>query len=328
MKFYLTILALLLSVTATAQEYKRLHRTYLDLSQMNLDACKDSFRFLNDNYMDCQIDLPQSDAGVPLAKISPGQYMPTNVTLTADVSGYLAYVDMRDSASDSIDGSLYTHLIFSMYYQLPDRPGYMQTLPAENYAWPVFEKFLRQALTKISQERAWKTNSPMIALPWNSPSVQEHIIGSIYVAKNTIPVDVDDCQRGLTTELVDAWPDENYWITICSSRWAALGQGEPLPLNAKYWAQSLQAADTKTTVNNGMFFNYSAWGWDMAIKGKYEWSEIADQVRETFAMVGPKVEGYYIVDEASLIPYGGPKWTLGKLIQKNGKMDIEPNPTR
>ncbi|MBX3021888.1 MAG: hypothetical protein KF799_09455 [Bdellovibrionales bacterium] len=326
MKFGIAMLALLISVTATAQEYKRLHRTYLDLSQMNLDACKKSFRFLNGNYMDCQVDLPQSDVGVPLAKITPGQYMPKNVTLTTDTPDYLAYVDMRDSAYDYIDASLSTHLILSMYYQLPDKPGYLQTLPVENYGWPVFEKFLRQALTKISQEQAWKTNSAMIALPWSSSTVQEHIIGSIYVAMNTIPVDVGACQRSLTTELVDAWPDDDYWITKCSSSWSPLGHGEPLPLNAKYWAQSLQAADPRTTVNKGMIFNYSAWGWNMVINGKYEWSEIADQVHETFAMVGPKVNGYYIVDEASLYQYGGAEWTMGKLIQKNGKMDIEPNP--
>jgi hypothetical protein len=325
MKLCIAIFSILFSITATAQEYKRLHRTYLDLSQMNLDACKKSFRFLNGNYMDCQVDLPQGEQGVPLTKISPGQYMPKNATFTADVPGYLVYVDMRDSAHDYIDASLSTHLIFSMYYQLPGKPGYLQTLPLENYGWLVFEKFVRQELVKVSQDQEWKTNSAMIALPWNSPTVKEHIIGSIFVAMNTIPVDVATCQRSLTTELVDAWPDEDYWVTKCSSRWVPLGQAEPLPLNAGYWAESLKAADSKTTVNKGMTFNYSAWGWDMVINGKYEWSEIEAQVHETFAMVGPKVDGYYAVDEASLYQYGGPAWTLGKLIQKNGKMDIEPN---
>lgn len=324
MKFCL-FFALALNFSANAQEYKRLHRTYVDFSQIDLTACKQSFRFLNGNHMDCRLDLPQGQRPDGLSKISPAFYEPTNVTLTTTAQGYVAYVDMRDSAFDYLDASLSTHLILSMYYELPDKPGYMQTLPAENYEWSVFEKFLRQALGRIAERRSWKTSSAVIALPWTNPMVDEKVIGSIFVARDRIPVRVEDCESRVSTELVDAWPEQDYWITKCTFQNVLKAHGEAVPLNIDYWAESLFPAQTKTIYNQGLTFTHSAWGWNVEIHGKRTWADIEALVKETFAKVGTEVFGYYIVDEAMVDHYGSSDWTLGKLVYKNGRLDIEPN---
>lgn len=322
MKNWALLFILSLSSVAFGQEYKRLHRTYLDLTAMDLSECRRTFRFINDNWMDCRVHLPKPQPVQPLSQITPSDFAFVNLSFPSAVSGIEAYVDVRDSARDYLQVSLGTHLILTMYYTKPGHTGFIEKLPAQNYTWPVFENTIRNALAKISQEKSYHTQTPMIALPSQDARVQDHIIDSVYVIKRKIPLDLDACRKSFSSRLVDAWPNEDYWVSECKISWTA-EHAETLPLEPRFWSARLQAAQSSPIKTGKATLSYSAWGYEVYFDGELTWAEAENSVRDVFAAAGSSVEGYYILDERFVDGVGGVDSTVGKLIQNNGKLDVQ-----
>lgn len=316
-KWFIGLVVLVVGLYAHAQEYKEIRRTYVNLKNLDLSECLQTFRFLNGNYMDCARSLPLSKSR-QLEKLTSSYYPVQSFAFPISGTDLEFYMRFETSGTYSSD----ERILVAGYYQKVGQTGRLQELSPEHYSPSVFEFYLKQALLQISQNGGWTSARPFIAIPepLGNNVVEDGMLASIYVARRKMDLRVEDCKKTFRTWEADAWPDEDYWVSDCDVIF--LPDHSPIPLRKSDWGSDLQPAATEEISVGAAILSYSASGFTVSFRGEKKWDDVKEDVEAVLQKAHNSVYGYFILRDSELGTLTKNDELLGRLIRRDGLLGI------
>ncbi len=218
---------------ARTLEYKEVHRTYRNLEKIDLSHCREKFRFLNNNWMDCSFHLPQMIAS-PVAQIK--HIRTDKVEKTDPVTGTMnKFIRIDSTYRDMDDASGNINLWASFYYQLNGERT-IHYGDRSLYQYEILENTLRDALATWNPEGktivAWDPEA-------KSEFMHDEVIGNVFFGMNSASLEAEKCLANYEHDQADNWPDtEEIWYSTCS--YTSSEYREPIYLR-DHWSKNLLA---------------------------------------------------------------------------------------
>jgi hypothetical protein len=313
-------------------EYKEVVRTYTKFSSLDFSECRKSFRFLNGNWMDCQMSLPSPGLRSSIRQIYPTNYPTQNFHLKTAIDGLEYYVDIRTVASSLDEASLGTRLWITGYYKKPGIPE-IQHAPESAYSFDDFAKYLAEALERVESQRAFSSRM-VVALDPDQPNsyTEDQVVGSVYVGKQTQTLDLSACRSTYSHELQDRWPKEDEWASGCVVLTGATRRDLPL---RQFWSNHLRSMATDSYFDMDfpeagqehsilVRISYQAGSYSVSLGTKdrngrikfnvnFPYEEVERYLSAAFQKV-PQVESHFMLLESDLSTLQSSERVLGKLV--------------
>lgn len=305
---------------------KSFKRTYTNLRNLDLGECEKNYRFLNDNWMDCEFKLPEGN------QVVPAQYPILNYTINVGLGDITAYVDIRTVASTFEEASLGTRVWVTIYYQKAG-VNMIHEMPRKYYSETIFKSLLKIALAKSDAEGSM--TSLMVGVPNTSqenqmtkdvPLEQMHI-----AVKNVVP-NLAACEKSYEVVLNDQWPDDGAWSSACHVKEGIAR--DLLPLSATHWSERLGRFKNSLVVklegeeNPSILFQFYSGQYTIFV-GTNDSFEVAipfkdskGWIKDAITKLGVQQVVFY-VKESELKQLHKHEEVLGKMVLKNGKLDFE-----
>jgi hypothetical protein len=250
-QFFLLCLASALTHAAPVR-YVQVTRHLQNLASMDLSACQASYRFLNDNWMDCSFTVP-SPSRSRLAQLTAAQYPQIEMafpTADPDVEIFLRLLPQNNYANASLGDARF---VFTAYYRRHSQPGRIATLPTESYAAGALTAHLKGFLA-ITDRRQQIRSRPMIVQEAgrNAYVYDTNAGGVVKVGRQTARLSAQKCANTFASIELDNWPyTEEVWGSGCAYR---QGRERSLPyLEPSFWSPAVRAlhAQSKAQVALG-----------------------------------------------------------------------------
>ena len=229
---YLSFLLLTFTAEASVFEYREVSRTYKNLEKLDLTACGRSFRFINNNWMDCQFHLP----GLINSAVGQISHFPVNKReLSTALPEGLNYVTSLETGHrDADEAASGIKLTARTYYQ---RWGdsTIHSGPSHLYTSQIFLEKLREALS------GWRPSASTIAAydpSLSSPFFDDEIKGRVFFGEKIVSPDPVRCLEEYEHDQEDNWPDDE---VIYYSQCSYSEEKKFFPLNlTSFWSQKLR----------------------------------------------------------------------------------------
>ncbi|MFL5784413.1 MAG: hypothetical protein ACJ76H_07395 [Bacteriovoracaceae bacterium] len=325
------LLALLLPLTVSASviPYKEVFRQYKNLDQLDLSECEKTFRFVNGNWMDCRLHLPELMSS-PVAKIANFvvDIKEKTIALSPEMN---FFIRIETAYYDANEGAASTHLLIQAYYQ---KPGDIRihSGPSSDYSFAVLKNHLTTTL------REWNPSGKTVVAyspGLKSKFIEDEVIGDVFIGESIDTPDAEKCLKNYVHEQEDNWPSEEViFYSQCTDY-------EEVPWFALYlqdfWSTKLknhpETSDKVVYLPEGMAaqISYSAAGFSI-ILGKsangivdYNFDISPDEafplIRQATKLGGPMTAHFYVLE--SHLPEVRPEAKIiGKLaLKRSGTKD-------
>jgi hypothetical protein len=218
---------------ARATPYREVERVFNRLDAADGSGCRSTFRFLNDNWMDCVVDLDRS--AFPLQNIAHETLPIRSFSFPTEERGISLEVRVEEVTAWSELPTM--RLFVSAYYKKAGEVTIHQ-MPAEQYSCDRLVDTLTKAFAELSRDDTYA--SRMIALTgpaFEHPLATDRILGDLYVARRTVSLERAGCKAGYYDGMTDSWPDPDHWTSYCTV--STPGSRHPLPLTNDHWSARL-----------------------------------------------------------------------------------------
>lgn len=326
--FIVLLMTLSLSAWATKnglpiQEFKR---TFVNLRNMDLSECAENYRFINDNWMDCEFKLPGDN------QIVPARYPILNFTIEVNMGDITGYVDIRSQARTFEEASLGTNLWVSAYYQKKNILG-IQTLPRKFYSPAVLISWIKKAFEMTDADGSM--TSMMMGVPNTKQSNTMTIdtpIQEVFVGVRNITPKLEDCAKTYAVILNDNWPDEGFPSSSCMVK-----EGKPrsnIPLSEDYWSSRLtaykisKAIPVDSTPGASVLFQFLSGHYTIFAGENNEYDVSVPfttseaWIKEALAKLGTH-QIIFMVKKDELKSLDKNESVLGRMVLKKDKIDVE-----
>lgn len=324
-----------------AVPYREVNRVYDGLDRADRTSCAATFRFLDGNWMDCQVDVDARYSG-SLRQITSARLPIRSFSFPTDMPDVSLFVRVeQDTGSRTLPN---TALYVTAYYT---RAGVIeiQTLPTTRYAYAGFATVVDSALKSLAEDPTY--GGSVFALSGSAnehPLATDHPVGDIYVGKRTEALGVDACARAYSDEIVDGWPDVDHWASDCT---VSVAESRLLlPLDEDQWSDRLRAiprmgttvvkvtdpsapAGTVPTVTlsygDGSYtaaFTLVDTSTGLARDASIPWTQARAWMVQAITHV-PQVTWSVLFKAADLSALAPQEAVVGRLVRRSGKLDIE-----
>lgn len=305
---------------------KTFKRTYTNLKNLDLGECEKNYRFLNDNWMDCEFKLPEGN------QVSPAHYPVLNYTINVGLGDVTAYIDIRTVARTFDEASLGTTVWVTAYYRKAGDNS-IHMLPKKNYSPEIFKSLLKSAFTRSDADGSM--TAEMMGVPNTSPENQmtKDIPGEqIYIgARNVVP-NLNECEKVYEVVLNDRWPDDGAWSSSCFIK-----EGTPrdlMPLSKDYWTERLNRFKKSEIItiegkeSPSILFQFLSGHYSIFVgtEDSYEvaipFADAKNWIKEAITKLGTH-QVIFTIKQSDLKLLQRNEEILGKMVLKNGKVDWE-----
>jgi hypothetical protein len=312
------LIAALMGIYAQGQEYKKINRTYINLTNIDFSECLFTFQIIHGNYMNCSRRM-MNFVSDKMDNITSTRYPRKSFTFPITGKDSEFFISIETAGPTASDHEIWA----SGYYQKTGQAGPILQLSNEFYTSEIFMSYLNQALLKISQNGGWKSEWPLLAIPksFDNSTVKDEVLGAIYVARRKIDLNIEDCKKTFDSEEVDNWPDNDYWISSCAVN--IQPDQSPIPLDASRWSSELQMAIPKEISMGAASLTFSVGGYSIKFEGHKLWSEVKDDVKAVMEKTQFTVYPYFIVEDSKFETLTEKDKILGKLILRDDLLGID-----
>lgn len=197
---------------AKIADYQVVHRTYVDLSQIDLSSCQKSLQS-DGHRLSCQVSWTE-----------PGLIRDALNILGTEQ--YLFEIDIRVNAQHP---GIYFHATFTESFVGPnplvggflngkyeDDFGNEVDRSADEYSWPNASSVIRSALIEVGRSRRMNSYRVLALDSTSHPSsVEDQVLGPLWIAEQRHDFDLKKCGAVYKDEYLDNWPWESYWHSLC-----------------------------------------------------------------------------------------------------------------
>lgn len=240
---FLMLLLIPMTYAGTVQQFKR---TYNNLRNLDLSECKETYRFLNDNWMDCHFKLPENK------QVSPANLPILGHSFSTDQDDITANIDIRTFTHSYEEASLETSIWVSVtYYKAGDNR--IHTMPKEYYSPKIIRDLIKKAFT-ISDKNGTLTTT-LLGVPEKNQWATETPLKKVYVGVRKVVPSLSACEKNYKVEMSDSWPEEDHPFSQCIVKDGV--ERQALPLSESFWSQELQSYKTSLAINDIYFSFYN-----------------------------------------------------------------------
>lgn len=329
-QFFIVLATLLLTSPVYAFKnglpVKTFKRTYINLKNLDLGECEKNYRFLNDNWMDCEFKLPEGN------QVAPARYPVLNYTINVGLGDITAYIDIRTVASTFEEASLGTKVWVTGYYQKAGVNS-IHMLPRKNYSPEILKSLLKIAFTRSDADGSM--TSELIGVPNTSAenTMTKDVPGEqMYIGvKNVVP-SLSACEKVYEVVLNDNWPDEGAWSSSCFVKEGT--SRDLLPLSESHWTARLARFKTSQVIklegkkNPSVLFQFMSGHYSIFVgtEDSYEvaipFADTKQWIKEAITKLGTH-QVVFEIRQSELHKLHKHEEVLGMMVLKNGKLDWE-----
>lgn len=242
----LVFLILLMVPTAYAGSVHLIKRTYTNLRNLDLGECKQSYRFLNDNWMDCHFKLPENK------QVSPANLPILSHSFSTDQEGITAEIDIRTFTHSYEEASLETSMWVSVSYR-KSGDFHIHSMPKEYYSPKIIKDLIKKAFT-LSDKKGTLTTT-LLGVPENNKWAEEKSLKKVLVGLRTVTPDINECEKTYKVEMSDSWPEEDHPFSMCVVKNGI--ERQSLPLSESFWSSKLKKYKNTFSINEILFSIYN-----------------------------------------------------------------------
>ncbi len=306
---------------ARTLEYKEVIRTYKNLDKIDLSACREKFRFINNNWMDCNFRLPQViDSPVAQLKHIRTEQIEKTEAVSETMNKFLR---INSSYRDMDDASGNINLWASFYFQIMgERTIHYAELAL--YQYVLLESTIRNVLSTWHPEAVTIVAQDPEA---ESEFIEDKVIGSVYFGMNSASVNAEECLDNYEHDQADNWPEtEEIWYSTCS--YTSSEYREPVYLQ-NHWSKKLKSHPLSSSqviqLTGGMVAEvfYSGSGFSITlgkiVDNQSDFNldlppEIAAPLIREAALKAGKMSAHFFLPESRILTLKDNDRILGKLI--------------
>jgi hypothetical protein len=219
--------------TTYAPRYREIDRVFNHLDAADVSGCKTTFRFLNGNWMDCEVDLDAS--AFPLEQLSHETLPIRSFSFPTEEPDVSLEVRVEQ---DTVWSPLPTMRLFISATYAKVGEVTIHQMPADHYSCDRLSDVVASAFDRLSRDGTFASRMFALTGPgFEHPLATDTILGDLYVATQTASLDLAACKDGYVDEMSDSWPDPDHWISYCDVTIG--GNRQALPLSNEYWSARL-----------------------------------------------------------------------------------------
>ena len=229
------LLTFFLTVSALAEPYYYLKRTYLNVEDMDLGECERTYRFLNGNYADCMMTLKGSHELSQISYLGIGVQSWSEMTDIPGIEVSLMFSPHQPNSRSMSEGMTF-HVTF--HFNKIGSRGYLETVDAWRFQHYFFAKHIQKALAHFSDKEVYYSTPIVSLLSENPRNFRDEVIGRVRVGERTSKYLLSECHKTFVVEMEDygeGWFSGCSLVPITESHM----HREGIPLTPEFWSTKI-----------------------------------------------------------------------------------------